>query len=302
MKKYPTLILALFLLVSCLFSGCITTDQPVNNNKFKENTYIVDSNGKGNFTYIQDAIDAAPENYTIFVYSGHFIENILINKTIDLIGENPQTTYIDANGSKDGIYITADYVNVSNFSIINSGTASYQDYDAGIQLDSNHNTIQNCIFYNNTYGIYSSWVSHNHVHNNTFKYASEYGIYAFSSSNHMKIIDNHFYLNKVSLRIKGSNNCQVIGNKFNNSEKGMYFCCGAKNNVAYHNVFIEHSIYNGDDQVGGNTWYDEINREGNYWDDYKGVDEDGDGIGDIPYNITHIGRQDIYPLMNPKNN
>lgn len=298
MNQYHSLILVIFLLATFLFSGCITNPQSLNNNVFKENTYIVDLSGKGNFTNIQDAIDAAPENYTIFVKSGHYIENVLINKTIDLIGENPQTTFIDANGSKDGIYITADYINISNFTIINCGATSYPDYDAGIHLDSNHNAVKYCIFYNNTYGIYSARVGYNRVHNNTFKYNSEYGIYAFTASNHMKIIDNHFYLNKVSLRVKGSNNCQIVGNRFNNSEKGMYFCCGAKDNVAHHNIFIEHSVFNADDQVGGNTWYDEINREGNYWDDYAGVDEDGDGIGDIPYNVTHIGRQDLYPLMN----
>ena len=37
---------------------------------------------------------------------------------------------------------------------------------------------------------------------------------------------------------------------------------------------------------------------GNYWDDYTGLDEDGDGIGDTPYLInSEIG--DRFPLMNP---
>jgi len=38
---------------------------------------------------------------------------------------------------------------------------------------------------------------------------------------------------------------------------------------------------------------------GNYWDDYTGVDNNGDGIGDTPYTIPGLERKDRYPLMKP---
>ena len=41
-----------------------------------------------------------------------------------------------------------------------------------------------------------------------------------------------------------------------------------------------------------------IDAEGNYWDDYIGLDDDGDGIGNTPYVIDE-NNQDNYPLMNP---
>ena len=45
----------------------------------------------------------------------------------------------------------------------------------------------------------------------------------------------------------------------------------------------------------GNTY---TNYLGNYWDDYKGVDADGDGISDTPYDEKE-GIQDNYPLIEP---
>jgi hypothetical protein len=46
-----------------------------------------------------------------------------------------------------------------------------------------------------------------------------------------------------------------------------------------------------------NTWYNGTLKEGNYYYDYTGEDNNNDGIGDIPYNITGGSNQDLYPFI-----
>jgi nitrous oxidase accessory protein NosD len=42
---------------------------------------------------------------------------------------------------------------------------------------------------------------------------------------------------------------------------------------------------------------------GNYWDDYKGTDAEGDGIGNIYYGTSkYTDSRDDYPLMKPFEN
>ncbi|MEW6070370.1 MAG: PKD domain-containing protein, partial [Candidatus Thermoplasmatota archaeon] len=61
-----------------------------------------------------------------------------------------------------------------------------------------------------------------------------------------------------------------------------------------HNNFINNS-WNAVD-AGENMWDD--GSEGNYWDDYTGIDIDGNGIGESPY-IVGVTSIDYYPLMKP---
>jgi hypothetical protein len=50
----------------------------------------------------------------------------------------------------------------------------------------------------------------------------------------------------------------------------------------------------GDSYSVGNKW--DNGKTGNYWDTYTGADENGDGIGDTPYELFEY-MTDNYPLM-----
>jgi len=60
-------------------------------------TWTVDDDGPADFSSIQQAINSqsVAAGDTIFVYSGTYYENVVINKTVSLIGENKDTTTID---------------------------------------------------------------------------------------------------------------------------------------------------------------------------------------------------------------
>jgi len=85
-------------------------------------TLYVGGSGLGNYTIIQDAIENASDGDTVFVYddSSPYYEQLLINKTIYLIGENKYTTVIDAQHEGTPVEISnADNCLVSGFTIQN---------------------------------------------------------------------------------------------------------------------------------------------------------------------------------------
>jgi len=86
------------------------------------NTLYVGGNGPNNYTKIQDAINDANNGDTVFVYdnSSPYFESIIIDKTINLLGENVDTTIINAQGSSFALKIDANNILVTGFTLINA--------------------------------------------------------------------------------------------------------------------------------------------------------------------------------------
>jgi len=72
-------------------------------------TIYVDDDGGADYTRIQDAIDNATEGDTVYVFNGTYYENIVVNKTINLIGEDRSpwnASVIDGGGSGDVVHVS----------------------------------------------------------------------------------------------------------------------------------------------------------------------------------------------------
>ena len=114
---------------------------------------------------------------------------------------------------------------------------------------------------------------------------------------------NVFYDNLISNFMKGNGYGIALGGRHSIAE----------NNIFYRNILINnyfHVSANWEILGEGNIW--DNGEEGNYWDNYEGPDNDGDGIGDVPYvvegrkkdnvtrgHVSFVFGYDNYPLMFP---
>ncbi|EMR74686.1 nitrous oxidase accessory protein [Thermoplasmatales archaeon SCGC AB-540-F20] len=135
------------------------------------NVYVDDDYDSGtpgwgitHFDNIQDGIDAVSADGTVHVNNGLYSENVIADKSTNLVGENKETTIIDGGGSGDVMVVSADYVNISGFTITNSGSSG----DAGIDISSDYNIITSNNVSDNDYGIYLTGSSANLIYNNIF--------------------------------------------------------------------------------------------------------------------------------------
>ncbi len=80
--------------------------------------------GNTHFNTIQNAINIANSDERIIVYEGTNHEYIIINKRLDIFGEDHDATIINANNKGTAVTINAQNVDFSTFTIQNSGTNS----------------------------------------------------------------------------------------------------------------------------------------------------------------------------------
>jgi len=203
------------------------------------NTYYVDDDfnestpgwNVTHFDKIKNAINVVNNGDTVYVFNGTYYENFKITKSINLIGEDKNSTIIDARQKAYVMNFRANYINVSGFTIQN--TRDWVD-DCGILIwdKRKYNTICDNIFTNHrTNAILIFKSDYNIISENIFvgnkrgnielRYLSDYnvisenkfigGINYFNRRNqNNSMVDNH--LTNVITYIDEGSNYSILGN------------------------------------------------------------------------------------------
>ena len=180
----------------------------------KGNNLYVGGTDFGNYTKIQDAIDNSSNNDTIYVFGKIYNENIVINKSINLVGSDKNSTIIRGNNSLYIIFIKSSWVNITGFTI-KSGKMGI--YASGTNYS--FNNISDNIITNNWDGIRFFRSSNNKITNN--------------------IITNH---KNLGIIFEESKNNLIKNNKFSDDNKAIVLNRWADNNLIFNNNLTDNFI------------------------------------------------------------
>lgn len=263
---------------------------------------------------IQSAINNASPRDTILVASGIYAEQLFINKTITLNGAGADTTILNGAWTQTAAQISAPNVTIKGFTIQNFKTGIIINRTQNIRIQENKITqtltkgaiyitsSQNITIANNTLtnnycaGAWMFKTNQTQFLQNTVSHNGGVGIY-FENCTNFVAKDNFIESNiGDAIACAYGYNLFVIGNTFaSNGYRGIW--ATNSNGTAYHNNFIQ-NFENARAIKSDFTWDNGYPAGGNYWSNYTGIDENSDGIGDVPF-VLDEDNVDNFPLINP---
>jgi len=225
--------------------------------------------------------DRSPLNGIILLSATNcsIVGNNIINNEYGIIIFNSNLIVISDNNMTENL-ADAIYFTDSRNSIISNNNITGNGITGGraTSLSSSDNfTLSGNILKNNSDGILLEATSYCKIFGNNITENRKWGIAFFNGSNNITVYENYIVNNDVGIDF-------------------FDYPPSANFNKFYHNIFLENSPHVSNILRLQQIWDNGF--EGNYWSDYSGTDNNGDGIGDAPY-VMDENNKDNYPLMNP---
>ncbi len=296
-----------------IFLVCFSTFQLINNLEkceasilpkfYVDDDYNSETSGWqiDHFDTIQDAIDSpnCTNGDRIIVYQGTYNENIIINKSIDLFGEDRSNTIIDGGNGPD-VLITAANVDISSFTITDSSAAAtdaacvqvnadnckivdniIKDCAIGVFVnDSNFVTIAYNSITDNGEGIFfsssSRCINNTLEHNNIYK-NQQNGIYMNDTCNYNTISNNNIYsngYNGIFLQNHCNHNTISENSVYSNTFTGIRIDNCSSNTIYRNSRISNNDLYGVMISGSNNTVEDNIIADNNFHGIFLIADDD----------------------------
>ncbi len=281
----------------------------ISNNNCSDNNIGIFILGSNNI--ISDNVCNSNSEDGILIYgasSNRPTQNWLSNNKCHYNNKNGINFTSSSNTGENNYFINNSCYSNRNHGIysnmpFNTITNNYcvQNNYSGISITSNSNTIENNSLFKNLMGIKLESNERNDIVNNTCFSNNLQGL-VLKNSILNNINSNNFSSNEngISLNFESDNNNIYQNTISANTYFGIKIDEEPRMNKIFHNNFILNNVQGGDISINENYWYHPSYEEGNYWSDYKGLDNGegsrikGDGIGDSA--VPHLGL-DIYPFI-----
>ncbi len=190
---------------------------------------------------IQTALTKAQNHDRILIKKGVYIsKNIVINKSIELIGED--YPIIDGEHKVQVITVGISDVTIKGL-IIKNSKSSYTDDIAGIKIENVHNVVvEDCRFYDNFWAVYLAKSDNCKIVNNIIRgsakreTSSGNGIHLWNCKNAL-IKNNKISGHRDGIYFEFVENSSIIGNL---SEKNIRY--GLHFMFSHHNEYLENTF------------------------------------------------------------